>query len=247
MHCRPVRLIVVEGIPIAHELLEQRHIIGILGLFDMQDQSARREHTAAFGQQPWQRLARQFVQEHGCLHPVESSIGPSREIFAIGLDKPDVPDPQPRRTGCAIAQRCPGGIDRNHFGIGKSLGQRHCAVADRAADIEDSPRLPVGPLFPKPGNHRLPGAIVETAQRTASSREDADIVVCSRRDVARSFLTVVTARLAMDINCGLVPRLLHRSIEFELARMLSELARLGVEFVELAEHGLASVLLAHLH
>jgi hypothetical protein len=55
------------------------------------------------------------------------------------------------------------------------------------------------------------------------------------------------ARLAVDIDRGLVPRLRHGRIELKLPRMLVELPRLGVEHVELAQHDLAAVVLAHLH
>ena len=174
----------------------------------MQDQPARREHPVAFAQQPRQRLARQLVQEHGGLHPVECPVIPAREVFAIGLDKADVPDPQPRRPRRAIAQRGSGSIDGDNFRIGEGLGQRQCAVADSAADIENSPGLPVGPLFLEPGDNRLPCPVIERAERAAGGCEDADIVVGTGRNIAGALLAVIAAGLAVDIDGGLVLGLL---------------------------------------
>ena len=63
-----------------------------------------REHAVALGEQPGQRFARQLVQEHRGLHPVEAAVGPARQVFAVGLNEADVPDPQPRCPCRAIAQ-----------------------------------------------------------------------------------------------------------------------------------------------
>ena len=67
------------------------------------------------------------------------------------------------------------------------------------------------------------------------------------RIIAVALASVVAARLAVDVHRRLVIGLFDRRIEFEHARMLVVLARHRIELVELAQHDLAAIVLAHFH
>ena len=58
---------------------------------------------------------------------------------------------------------------------------------------------------------------------------------------------MIAARLAVNVHRGLIDRLLNPGIKFKLARVFVELAGLGIQFVQLAQHGRAAVLLTHFH
>ena len=152
VHRRPERLVVVERVPIADELLEQRHHVGILRLFEVQHQPARRKYAEPLADDPRQGGAGQLVQVHRRLHPVEMPVGIAAHVLGIHLHEAEVRRPERLRAGMTVAQRRRGGVDGDDFGLRKGQRQRHDIVADGATQIEDAPRCPIRPFAFDPVN-----------------------------------------------------------------------------------------------
>ena len=124
MQLGPERLIVIEGIPVAHGLLENGHVFTVSRLLDVQHESFGDDEASSLTHDLLECLIGRFVQEHGALNPIKACVLKLIQVRRIRLHKGDIGDTHARSSRRAVAEHRRSCIYSDDLGIRKRLGNR---------------------------------------------------------------------------------------------------------------------------